>query len=208
MARSKRRRYAQLRTMTNVVDARTSHPQWFEKTFGRDAPVTLELGCGKGEYALALARRRPAQGVLGVDRNGARLWAGAARALDEGLSNVFFLRAPVEQLEIHVPPARTAEIWIPFPDPLPKNRQARRRLVSPSFLASYRRLLRPTGVVVLRTDDIETVAFAEASMVQLGGRVREVEPTVDAEPLQAHSTYERRFREEGRVIHERRFSFD
>ena len=145
MARKKRLRFAELEKMHNVVDGRRCDGDWFERAFGPEETVVLELGCGRGEYTLALARSRPDRGVLGVDQNGARLWKGAGQALDEGLTNAFFLRALIEHLEDHVPAGRIGEIWVPFPDPLPKTRQARHRLLSPPFLERYRRLLHPGG---------------------------------------------------------------
>lgn len=197
--------------MDNVVDGRRCDPNWFERTFGLDESVVLELGCGHGEYTLALARSRPDCGVLGVDRNGARLWKGADRALDEGLTNAFFLRAPIEYLEDHIPPGRVGEIWLPFPDPLPKNRQARHRLPSPLFLERYRRLLYPGGTVHLKTDDADLVGFAEHAVRATGGRVLEGPEGLadnDEEVAAVQTTFEKRYRGEGRTIYDRTFRLD
>ena len=211
MPRQKRRRLAALGEMDNVVDGRRCQPDWFERAFGGVVGVAVELGCGRAEYTLALARCRPDGGVLGVDRNGARLWRGAAQARDEGLTNAFFLRSLIEHLEDHVPTGRVAEFWIPFPDPLPKNRQARHRLLSPRFLERYRRLLSPGGAVHLRTDDPDLVDFAELSVRAAGGRVLEGhdslgDPGDDVPAVQ--TTYEKRYRGEGRTIYTRTFRLD
>ena len=211
MARQKRLRFAALEKMNNVVDGRRCQRDWFARTFGPEEAVVLELGCGRGEYTLALARCRPDCGVIGVDRNGARLWKGADTARDEGLTNAFFLRAPVEYLEDHVPPGRIAEIWLPFPDPLPKNRQARHRLVSPLFLQRYRRLLSPGGVVHLKTDNSELVDFTQQAVRAAGGRVLDTSDRLagDCEEVTAvQTTYEKRYRGEGRTIYFRQFCLD
>ena len=197
--------------MDNVVDGRRPEPDWFERAFRLKESVVLELGCGRGEYTLALARSRPDRGVLGVDRNGSRLWKGARKALEEGLTNAFFLRSPVEHLEDHVPPGVVGEIWLPFPDPLPKNRQAGHRLVSPLFLERYRRVLSPGGAVHLKTDNVELVDFAEQAVRAVGGRVLEgaKRPIGDGDDLTAvQTTFEQRYRGEGRIIYDRTFCLD
>ena len=211
MARVKRLRFAELEKMANAVDGQCSEPNWFDQAFGRERPVVMELGCGRGEYTLAWARSRPDIGVLGVDRNGARLWKGAATALEEGLTNARFLRTPIEYLEDHVPAGRVSEIWIPFPDPLPKNRQARHRLLSPQFLERYRRLLRPGGAIHLRTDHADTVGFAERVVRAGGGRVFVGSGSFvgnGAEASAIETTYEKRYRDEGRTIYNRTFCLD
>ncbi len=146
-----------------------------------------------------------------MDRNGSRLWMGASRALDEGLTNAFFLRSRVEYLEEHIPAGRVGAIWLPFPDPLPKTRQARHRLPSPPFLERYRRLLCRGGAVHLKTDDMALVDFAERAVRVAGGRVLGgfQRRTVDGDMLAAvHTTYEQRYRREGRTIYERTFCLD
>ena len=211
MARQKRLRFADLEKMDNVVDGRRCEPDWFERAFRLRESVVLELGCGRGEYTLALARSRPDRGVLGVDRNGSRLWKGAREALAEGLTNALFLRSPVEHLEDHVPPGRVAEIWLPFPDPLPKNRQAGHRLVSPRFLERYRQVLSPGGVVHLKTDNLDLVDFAERAVRAAGGRVLEGSDGLigDGDDLAAvRTTFEQRYRGKGRTIHDRTFCLD
>ena len=197
--------------MPNVVDGRRCGTVWFEQTADRRELIVLELGCGRGEYTIALARTRPDRYVLGVDRNGSRLWKGAAKALDEGLGNAFFLHSPVEHLEDHVPPGRVGEIWLPFPDPLPKNRQARHRLVSPVFLDRYRRLLCPGGAIHLKSDDRDLVNFAERAVRAVGGRVLETCESLTGVAVgttAVQTTYERRYRGEGRTIYNRTFCLE
>ena len=193
--------------MNNVVDGRRCRPDWFEQAFGLEQAVVVELGCGRGEHTLAQARRRPDRGCLGVDRNGARLWKGATAALDDGLTNAFFLRSPVEHLDCHIPPGRVDEIWIPFPDPLPKTRHARHRLVSPPFLERYRPLLRPGGAVHLKTDDADLVGFAERAVRTVGGRLLGGADARagDEDEATVQTAYEKRYRGKGRTIYERQF---
>jgi tRNA (guanine-N7-)-methyltransferase len=207
MARQKLVRFAALEQMANVIDGRRYPPDWFDDTFGPRSTVTVELGCGRGEYTLALARRYPTRHFLGVDRNGGRLWNGAAAALNEGLSNAAFLRAPIQTIEEHIPAGRVADLWIPFPDPLPKRRQTQHRLVSPFFLERYRGLLAPGGSVHLKTDDAELAAFAERAVCTLGGQLLSASDSTG--PAQAataiQTTYERKYRSQGRTIYERQF---
>lgn len=125
--------------------------RWGETMFGGSlAPITLELGCGKGEYTIDLARRIPEGNYIGVDIKGARLWRGAKTATQEGLRNVAFLRTRIEFITAFFAPAEVAQIWLTFSDPQLKSENS--RLSSPLFLERYRRFLRPGGVVHLKTD--------------------------------------------------------
>ena len=207
MARQKLIRFAELAHMANVIDGRRYRPDWFDEMFGLRSTATVELGCGRGEYTLALARQHPARRFLGVDRNGGRLWNGASAALDEGLSNAVFLRASIEDLEDHIPPGRVADLWIPFPDPLPKRRQTQHRLVSVHFLERYRALLASGGSVHLKTDDAELAAFAEQAVRALGGQLLRVSNSTghDHAATAIQTTYERKYRSQGRTIYERQF---
>ena len=126
------------------------HPlkgHWHEKFNG---PIILELGCGKGEYTLELARRNPDKFYIGVDIKGARLWRGAKTATEEGLKNVAFLRTRIEFIGAFFGPGEVSEIWLTFSDPQMKSENS--RLTSPVFLERYRRFLKPGGIVHLKTD--------------------------------------------------------
>ena len=126
---------------------------WNARHFGRDAPITLELACGGGEYALALGRLYPERHFIGVDIKGARIWKGARVALAEGLHNVAFLRTRIEQLAHFFAPGEVDEIWITFPDPFLRKSKANRRLTAAPFLDRYKQVLRPGGRVHLKTDE-------------------------------------------------------
>lgn len=125
--------------------------QW-SALFANDNPIVLELGCGKGEYTLALARRHPEVNFIGIDLKGARLWRGAKSALEEGLGNVHFLRMQIELIDFAFDNAEVSEIWITFPDPQTKFKRTKHRLINEAFLQRYKRILRLDGVVHLKTD--------------------------------------------------------
>ena len=112
----------------------------------------LELGCGKGEYTVQLAREHPDTNFIGIDIKGARLWRGAKTALEEGLKNVAFLRIQIELLTHAFGPNEVDEIWLTFPDPQTKFKRSKHRLTNPEFLERYAQILKPEGIVHLKTD--------------------------------------------------------
>jgi len=122
---------------------------WHEH-FGNDNPIVLELGCGKGEYTVGLARLNPDRNYIGIDIKGARMHTGATAAKREGLGNVAFIRTSIELLESFFAPGEVDEIWITFPDPQMK--KVRKRLTGTRFLELYRHVLRDKGIIHLKTD--------------------------------------------------------
>ncbi len=125
---------------------------WRERYFHNDHPIVLELGCGKGEYAVSLARLFPDVNFIGVDIKGARMWTGATQALQEGLRNVAFLRTNIEIIDRFFAKDEVQEIWLTFSDPQMKN--PRKRLSSTYFLERYRRFLVDGGIIHLKTDSL------------------------------------------------------
>lgn len=123
---------------------------WRSEFFRNDKPLILELGCGKGEYAVGLAERFPDKNFIGIDIKGARMWTGAKASLEAGMPNVAFLRTEIELLEHFFAEGEVDEIWITFPDPQMK--KATKRLTGTSFIKRYIRVLRPRGIVHLKTD--------------------------------------------------------
>ena len=123
---------------------------WREMFFHNDNPIVLELGCGKGEYAVGLAKLFPDVNFIGVDIKGARMWTGATQALEEGLKNVAFLRTNIELIERFFSEDEVQEIWLTFSDPQMKN--PRKRLTSSFFMQRYRKFLVDKGVVHVKTD--------------------------------------------------------
>lgn len=123
---------------------------WRDQFFHNDNPIVLELGCGRGEYAVGLARRYPDRNFIGVDIKGARMWSGATESLGEGLTNVAFLRTNIEIIDRFFAPGEVQEIWLTFSDPQMK--KPTKRLTSSYFLARYRRFLDDGGLIHLKTD--------------------------------------------------------
>jgi tRNA (guanine-N7-)-methyltransferase len=126
---------------------------WNERFFGNDHPIILELGCGRGEYTVELARNDPGRNFIGVDIKGARMWKGATESMRLGLTNVAFLRCRIEFLFRMFGPGEVSEIWITFPDPQLK--KPRKRLTSGRFVNMYQDMLRPGGRIHLKTDSQE-----------------------------------------------------
>lgn len=123
---------------------------WASEVFGNFNPITLELGCGKGEYTVELGRRHPERNFIGVDIKGARLWTGATQAVREQLGNVAFIRTDIELIDSFFAPGEIDQIWITFPDPQMQKR--RKRLTSTRFLDLYRRILRDGGMINFKSD--------------------------------------------------------
>ena len=159
MSKHKLARFAENETFSNLFQ-HTSYNirekgfpmkgKWGADYFHNDHPIVLELGCGKGEYTLGLARRYPEMNFIGVDRKGARLWRGCKTALEEQLPNVAFLRTAIDDIFYYFDENEVSEIWITFPDPQPV--KERKRLMSPHFVAKYKHFLKSGGIMHLKTD--------------------------------------------------------
>ena len=135
--------------------------RWGEEMFGNDHPIVLELGCGKGEYTIALAERHPEINYIGVDIKGARLWKGAKYATENALPNVAFLRTRIEFIEAFFGPGEVSGIWLTFSDPQLRGSE-NSRLSSPLFLERYRKFLKPGGIVHLKTDSRFLYEYTQA----------------------------------------------
>ncbi len=159
-SKNKLKRFRENETFKNVVQP--SRKEIEEKTFplkdhwnthfGNDNPIVLELGCGKGEYTLGLARMYPDKNFIGIDIKGARLWRGAKTALEDGMGNVAFLRTQIELIDRIFGKNEVAEIWITFPDPQIKYKRTKHRMTNEVFLEKYSRILAAKGLVHLKTD--------------------------------------------------------
>lgn len=124
--------------------------KWCSHFFKNDHPIVLELGCGKGEYTVGLAKLFPEKNFIGVDIKGARMWTGAKQSLEDDLLNVAFLRTHIEMLESFFAPSEISEIWITFPDP--QMTKVNKRMTSIRFMKLYRKFLNPEGIIHLKTD--------------------------------------------------------
>ncbi len=197
--RNKLQKFAELLTLPNVYEnydpklpelaGLNGQPadmkgRWAEGHFGNTNPITLELACGRGEYSLDLARRYPNRNFIGVDVKGARIWKGAKIALGENLHNVAFLRTRIEQIALFFAPEEIDEIWITFPDPFLENSKTNRRLTAANFLAEYRKILKPGGIIHLKTDSPELYAFTlDTLAVEPGVRLLYHNDDIYAHPL-------------------------
>ena len=124
---------------------------WNREMFAKDQPIVVELGCGKGDYTIALARRHPEMNFIGVDIKGARLWKGAKEATEQAMGNVAFLRTRIEFIDAFFGPDEVSEIWLTFSDPQLRGSE-NARLTSPLFLQRYHHFLKLSGIVHLKTD--------------------------------------------------------
>ena len=126
--------------------------KWNTNFFKNSNPIVLELGCGKGEYTVHLAQKNPEVNYIGVDIKGARFWRGAKTALENGLENVGFLRTQIELIAHCFAENEVDQIWITFPDPQIKYKRTKHRLTHPDFLKNYKKILKPEGIIHLKTD--------------------------------------------------------
>ena len=126
--------------------------KWKSEVFKNNNPLVVELGCGKGEYSVGLAKKYPEKNFLGIDVKGARMWKGASDAVNDGMSNVAFLRTRIEFIEYCFANNEVDEIWITFPDPQIKKKRAKNRLTHPVFLERYSNILQEKGLIHLKTD--------------------------------------------------------
>jgi tRNA (guanine-N7-)-methyltransferase len=169
----KLQKFADLVHMTNVYELievgnpilsltpfeqREMRGKWNELHFKNNHPLIVELACGRGEYVLGLADLYPHKNFVGVDIKGARIWKGARIAAESNLNQVAFLRIRIEQIHLYFDVEEIDEIWITFPDPFPAKEN--RRLTSPRFLNVYKDLLKPGGIIHLKTDDDDLFSYS------------------------------------------------
>ena len=138
-------------TRQEVLDGFPVKGKW-NSFFNNQNPIILELGCGKGEYTIALAKNNPNINFIGIDIKGARFWRGAKSAIEDQLENVAFLRTQIELIDHCFDENEVSEIWITFPDPQIKYKRTKHRLVNADFLKKYQRILNNAGIMHLKTD--------------------------------------------------------
>jgi tRNA (guanine-N7-)-methyltransferase len=161
LAKHKLRQFAELETFSNVyhhvqtkkeVEDFAMRGLWLKEHFKNNKPLVLELGCGKGEYTTAMAAAFNDKNFVGVDLKGNRLWTGAKIALEQNLHNAAYLRTRIENIVTAFAPQEVDEIWITFPDPQPQEKRAKKRLTALPFLKRYMQILKPGGILHLKTD--------------------------------------------------------
>jgi len=216
MGKNKLRKFAEMEQLQCVLQypwARLQEEgfslrgQWAEKFFGNSNPIVLELGCGKGEYTVSLARRNPHINYIGIDIKGARMWTGAKTVYRENLQNVAFLRTDIELIRSFFAPDEVSEIWITFPDP--QMAKTRKRLTSTRFMQLYDDILGAERIINLKTDSPFLYTYTQR-MLQMNGiqsvcdtadlyaEVEPAEETVSARSVQTF--YEQQWLSRGKSI--------
>ena len=161
MGQKKLIRFNEIKSFPNVLEYPENMKGTWNDFFKNNNPITLELACGKGEYALGLARLYSTRNFIGIDIKGNRIWRGAKTALDEQLNNTGFLRSQIDKLADYFSENEVAEIWITFPDPQLRLSRMKKRLTHPRFLRLYKQILQPNGIVHLKTDSPDLYNFTK-----------------------------------------------
>jgi tRNA (guanine-N7-)-methyltransferase len=171
MAQKKLVRFAAIKEFPNVFE----YPDYADGTkgvwkeyFNNSQPLTLELACGKGEYAVGLGAMHPQRNFLGIDIKGNRIFIGAKKALAQGLHNVAFLRTPIDRIAEHFDAGDVSEIWITFPDPQLRMKNAKKRLTHPIFLRRYQQILAKGSPIHLKTDSPVLYRFTKKVIEMYG----------------------------------------
>ena len=160
-SKNKLKRFSENETFSNVFQPTREEVvgnefplrgKWNSEFFKNDNPIVLELGCGKGEYSVGLAERFPEKNFIGIDIKGARFWRGAKTAVETGMNNVAFVRTQIELINHIFAENEVSEIWITFPDPQIKYKRTKHRMTNAEFLERYKKILKPSGLMHLKTD--------------------------------------------------------
>lgn len=219
MGKDKLKRFRELEGIEKVIQPdfaeaynRDHHlkGKWKQEIFGNDNPLVLELGCGKGEYTVGLARLYPGKNYLGLDIKGARIWKGAVTAREDGLENVAFLRTRIDFINSFFSKDEVDEIWITFPDPQERRRRRKKRLTGDIFLNYYRNFLRDGGFINLKTDNFGlytyTLELARYNKLEVEKYSNDIDKAGwDDETVSIKTYYESLFRAEGIKINYLRF---
>ena len=188
--------------------------KWKKKVFKNSNPIVLELGCGKGEYTINLAKLNPNKNYIGIDIKGARFWRGAKTATEEKLENVFFLRTQIELLDFIFEKNEIDEIWLTFPDPQIKFQRRKHRLTNTKFLSIYKNILNDSGIIHLKTDSefLHGYTLGKLEEMSINSIVsnhdiyKNLNAPVEATQIQTH--YEKIYLNEGKKITYLNFKFN
>ena len=194
MGQKKLIRFAAIKTFANVLEyPKDMQGQW-SSFFKNDNPVALELACGRGEYTVGLSKLYPNKNYIGIDIKGNRIYIGAKKCLEQGLTNAAFVRSQIEKLPDYFAPSELDEIWITFPDPQLRTSRAKKRLTHPRFLRLYKQLLKPDGYIHLKTDSPDLYKFTkrviELYKLNLVEDLDDVYANTDHEDLKIKTYYE------------------
>lgn len=215
MGKDKLRKFAEIETFANVYEldaGKSLKGKWSKMHFKNDAPLVLELACGKGEYTVNLAQLFPAKNFIGIDYKGNRIWRGAKTAIEEGIENVAFLRIQIEQILDYFDADEVSEIWITFPDPQPQISREKKRLTAPRFLEKYKVILQESAPINLKTDNDDFYAFTLETIDQLGLKLHVrtedlYRSDLVNEVLSIKTYYEKKYLAHDKNINYVRFSF-
>ncbi|MBL7917330.1 MAG: tRNA (guanosine(46)-N7)-methyltransferase TrmB [Bacteroidia bacterium] len=181
--------------------------KWREQFFKNNNPIVLELGCGKGEYTVGLGEKNRNKNFIGVDLKGNRIWTGAKYALENKLDNIAFLRSRIDFIENCFEKDEVDEIWITFPDPQPQKTRARKRLTNIRFLNYYKKILKPGGIIHLKTDStslyeytLEVLKENNFPIIWHTNNLYKDCPTDRKELIEIKTYYEKLFTERGEDI--------
>ncbi|MCB0754924.1 MAG: tRNA (guanosine(46)-N7)-methyltransferase TrmB [Flavobacteriales bacterium] len=169
-------RFAEVAKFENCIEVPNAYElqdfrlkgKWASDHFKNNNPITLELACGKGEYSFGMGKMYPQRNFIGLDIKGNRLWKGAKEALEEGLTNVAYLRTRIDHITNLFGTEEVDEIWIIFPDPQPQKNRIRKRLTSPIFIDRYRKILKEGGIIQLKTDNFPLFEYTQEVVAELG----------------------------------------
>lgn len=168
MGQKKLIRFEELKAFPNVLQYPTDTAGNWKSFFKNENSITLELACGKGEYALGLGQLYPQRNFIGIDLKGNRIWAGAKKALHQNLTNVGFLRTQIDEVATYFSKNEVEEIWITFPDPQLRMSKAKKRLTHPKFLRLYQQFLVPGGLIHVKTDSPDLYEFTKLVIALYG----------------------------------------
>jgi len=185
---------------------------WASDIFNNNNPITLELGCGKGEYTVGLARKYPDRNFVGVDIKGHRFWRGAKTAKEESLPNVAFLRTRIEFIDKYFEAEEVSEIWLTFSDPQPKDEKGTKRITSSVYIERYKKILKPGSLINVKTDSVLLYDLSKEGYLDSGytikldsqdvyGDLVHRVPQDLREALEIITYYEKRWLAEGKKIH-------
>jgi len=214
MAKRKLQQFAEYTSFPNTFDfAREMKGKWNAEYFKNNHPITIELGCGKGEYSVALAQAFPERNFIGIDIKSNRMWRGAKTAIENNLTNVAFMRASIHLIEEFFDNNEVSEIWITFPDPFPKDKHDKHRLTHPRFLERYKKIIKPDTIINFKTDDDGLFQFTIETLEQQ--KIKPLQVILDVhhndeadEYLKNIKTYyEKLFSGRGRTIKFLKFKF-
>lgn len=219
MPRAKLKKFKEIAERENVLEDdkpiyKYLSGNWNQLYFKNDNPITVEMGCGKGEYSVGLAKINPEDNFIGVDVKGDRLWAGSTLSIEEGLKNTGFLRTQIQQIDQFFAPNEVSNIWITFPDPRPRDGDIKRRLTSPRYLKMYKSILKNDGWVYLKTDSDKLFEYT-LELLKEQNDVRDLAHTFDlydSEYVDEHhgiqTTFEQKYLAQGIKIKYLKFRFD